>query len=161
MWSAHHRAACEHLGVGYLARGFLKKSSWHCDGCLISNAFVVRLTVIWGGRWMSSRRCWSDTRSGSSSAWPWARSSLLRRWVLKARNICYFRFQMFTISGPISRLGQAGEDGVQGQEHAGPPSSGPLHHRTTRSLLHRAVDGRIRLPEPHQVSARMKLKTGF
>lgn len=110
---------------------------------------------------MSSRRCWSDTRSGSSSAWPWARSSLLRRWVLKARNICYFRFRMFTTSGPISCLGQAGEDGVQGQEHAGPPSSGTLHHRATRSLLHRAVDGRIRLPEPHQVSARMKLKLGF
>lgn len=56
--------------------------------------------------------------------------------------------------------GQAGEDGVQGQEHAGPPASGPLHHRTARSLLQRAVDGRIRLPEPHQVSARPKPEAG-
>lgn len=84
---------------------------------------------------------------------------LIEKVSFKACNICYFRFRMLTISGPISRLGQAGEDGMQGQKHAGPPSSGPLHHRTTRSLLHRAVDRRIRLPEPHQVSARMKLRT--
>lgn len=31
---------------------------------------------------------------------------------------------------------KAGEDGLQGQEHAGSPASRPLHHRTARSLLH-------------------------
>lgn len=50
---------------------------------------------------------------------------------------------------------------MQGQEHAGPPASGPLHHRTARRLLHRAVDGRIRLPEPRQVSAQLKSKAAF
>lgn len=49
---------------------------------------------------------------------------------------------------------------MQGQEHAGPPASGPLHHRTARSLLHRAVDGWIRLPEPHQVSAQLRPTAG-
>ena len=46
---------------------------------------------------------------------------------------------------------ETGEDGVQRQEHAGQAASGSLHHRETRSLLHGAVDRRLRLPEPHQV----------
>lgn len=50
---------------------------------------------------------------------------------------------------------QAGEDGLQGQEHAGSSASGPLHHRTARRLLYRAVDRWIRLPEPRQVSNRI------
>lgn len=49
-------------------------------------------------------------------------------------------------------LVKTGEDGLQGQKHAGPSSFGSLHHRTPRSFLHRTVDGWIRLPEPHQVS---------
>lgn len=39
---------------------------------------------------MSSRSCWSATRSDSTSAWPWARSSLLKRWVFKARSLFFF-----------------------------------------------------------------------
>lgn len=100
---------------------------------------------------MNSRRCWSATRSGSTSVWPWARSSWWRRWVSTMFTLpplsedgCDFHFIFFVV--------EAGEDGVQGQEHARPSASGPLHHRTTRSLLHWAVDRRLRLPESHQVS---------
>lgn len=131
---------------------------FHVQHLLIS---VGRLTVIWGDRSTSSRRCWSATRNGSTSVWRWARNSLLRRWALKAHGH-YCWSWIFMASTLISScLGQAGEDGVQGQEHAGPPASGPLHHRTAWSFLHRAVDGWIRLPEPHQVSARMKPELGF
>lgn len=59
-----------------------------------------------------------------------------------------FNFSFFSVV-------KAGEDGLQGQEHAGSSASGPLHHRTARSLLHRAVDRWIRLPEPHQVSTQI------
>lgn len=52
---------------------------------------------------------------------------------------------------------EAGEDVLQGQKYAGPPAPGPLHHRAARGFLHRAVDGWIRLPEPHQVSSRTHL----
>lgn len=47
---------------------------------------------------------------------------------------------------------KAGEDGLQGQKHAGPSTFGSLHHRPPWSLVHRAVDRWIRLPKPHQVS---------
>lgn len=46
------------------------------------------------------------------------------------------------------------EDGLQRQEHAGSSAFGSLHHRAPRSILHRAMDRRIRLPETHQVSRR-------
>lgn len=48
---------------------------------------------------------------------------------------------------------QTGEDGMPRQKHAGPASTGSLHHRETWSILHWAVDRRICLPEPHQVRA--------
>lgn len=40
---------------------------------------------------------------------------------------------------------------MSGEEHAGPPPPGPLHHRQTRGVLHGAVDRWIRIPEPDQV----------
>lgn len=50
---------------------------------------------------------------------------------------------------------KTGEDGMQGQEHAGPSTPGSLHHRTPRSFLHWAVDRWICLPESHQVRTQM------
>lgn len=54
-------------------------------------------------------------------------------------------------------LVQAREDGVPWQKHAGPASTGTLHHGETWSIFHRAVDGWIRLPKPYQVSTFMIL----
>lgn len=45
----------------------------------------------------------------------------------------------------------SGEAVVSGEEHAGPPPPGSLHHRQTRGILHGAVDRWIRIPEPDQV----------
>ncbi len=44
-----------------------------------------------------------------------------------------------------------GETVVSWEEHAGPSPSRSLHHCQTRSVLHGAVDRRIRIPEPDQV----------
>lgn len=44
-----------------------------------------------------------------------------------------------------------GEAGVSGEEHAGSTAFGSFHHCETWSLVYRAVDGWIRLPEPCQV----------
>lgn len=41
---------------------------------------------------------------------------------------------------------------MPGEKHAGPTTSGPVHHRQTRGVLHGAVERRLRLPEPRQVS---------
>lgn len=49
---------------------------------------------------------------------------------------------------------EAGEDGVQGQEYAGPSPTGPLHYSATRRIFHRAMDRWIRLSEFNQVSPR-------
>lgn len=45
----------------------------------------------------------------------------------------------------------SGEAVVSGEEHAGSPTSRSLHHGATRSVLHGAMDRRIRLSEPGQV----------
>lgn len=44
-----------------------------------------------------------------------------------------------------------GEAGMPGEEHAGQTAFRTFHHRETRSVVHRAVDRRIRLPKPCQV----------
>lgn len=48
---------------------------------------------------------------------------------------------------------------MSGEEHAGPSPSGSLHHRPARGVLHGAVDRRIRIPEPDQVSGSKKTHT--
>lgn len=44
-----------------------------------------------------------------------------------------------------------GEAGLPGEEHAGQTAFRTFHHRETRSVVHWAVDRRIRLPKPCQV----------
>ncbi len=52
-----------------------------------------------------------------------------------------------------------GEAGVSGEEHAGSTAFGSFHHCETRSLVYRAVDRRLRLPEPRQVRLLTKIDT--
>lgn len=54
--------------------------------------------------------------------------------------------QMFHVPSEHS-----GEAVVSGEEHAGSPTSRSLHHGATWSVLHGAMDRRIRLPKPGQV----------
>lgn len=49
-----------------------------------------------------------------------------------------------------------GEAGVSGEEHAGSAAFGSFYHCETRSLVYRAVDRRICLPEPRQVRHLLK-----
>lgn len=59
---------------------------------------------------------------------------------------------VLNLRNPTVRPEHPGEAGVPGEEHAGQTASGTFHHRETRSVVHRAVDRRLRLPEPRQVS---------
>lgn len=52
---------------------------------------------------------------------------------------------------PVLCTEHPGEAVVPREEHAGPSPPRSLHHRQTRSVLHGAVDRRIRIPEPDQV----------
>lgn len=52
-----------------------------------------------------------------------------------------------------------GEAGLSREEHAGSTALGSFHHCETRSLIYRAVDRRLRLPEPRQVRCLMKIDT--
>lgn len=50
---------------------------------------------------------------------------------------------------------QPGEAGLSREEHAGSITFRPLHYRETRGLIHRAVDGWLRLSKPRQVRLRV------
>lgn len=135
------------------------------------NPFMSRFrqTVIWGGRSTSSRRCLNDTRSAWISAWPCPRSCSLKKYVtVKVLGLFYWLFlcKLLTLAKDsmlrclfFSSLVQTGENGVPWQKHAGPAAAGSLHHSQAWSIFYRAVDGWIRLPEPHKVSNFVLIKS--